>query len=69
MAALVCIQHCQETKAYYERKIGEGKNKIGPPMRLILNNIRNKIVLRIFACVNANRIYEKDFVRTATALA
>ena len=64
MAALVCIQHCQQTRAYYDRKVGEGKNKM-----LIINNIRNKIVLRIFACVNANRLFEKDFPRTAMVLA
>jgi transposase len=27
----------------------------------VLNAIRNKIVLRIFACVNNKRIYEKNY--------
>jgi len=45
-----------ELNDYYERKVAEGKNKM-----LILNNIRNKLVLRIFACVNQNRKYQKSY--------
>ena len=30
-----------ELQDYYTRKVGEGKNKIGPPMRLVLNAVRN----------------------------
>jgi transposase len=45
-----------ELNDYYNRKVAEGKNKM-----LVLNNIRNKLVLRIFACVNENRKYEKSY--------
>ena len=45
-----------ELNDYYNRKVAEGKNKM-----LVLNNIRNKLVLRIFACVNQNRKYEKSY--------
>jgi transposase len=45
-----------ELNDYYVRKVAEGKNKM-----LVLNNIRNKLVLRIFACVNQNRKYEKSY--------
>ena len=45
-----------ELNDYYKRKVAEGKNKM-----LVLNNIRNKIVLRIFACVKENRKYEKSY--------
>ncbi len=45
-----------ELNEYYQRKVAQGKNKM-----LVLNNIRNKLVLRIFACVNQNRKYEKSY--------
>jgi transposase len=35
-AAMSAIQHCQEIKEYYNRKIAEGKNKM-----LVINNICN----------------------------
>jgi len=42
------IQHCTQLKAYYQPvrrcgKVKEGKNKIGPPMRLVLNNVASAI--------------------------
>lgn len=46
-----------ELNDYYLRKVAEGKNKM-----LVLNNIRNKMVLRIFACVRENRKYEKSYI-------
>jgi len=46
-----------ELNDYYNRKVAEGKNKM-----LVLNNIRNKMVLRIFACVKENRKYEKTYI-------
>lgn len=51
-AALSAIQHCEEMSQYYLRKQKEGKNKM-----LILNNIRNKIVLRIAAVVHNDKPY------------
>ena len=48
-----------ELNEYYTRKVAEGKNKM-----LVLNNIRNKMVLRVFACVNQNRKYEKSYTHT-----
>jgi len=43
---------------YYLRKVKEGKNKM-----LVLNNIRNKLVHRIFTCVRENRKYEKNYTQ------
>jgi transposase len=57
LAAMSSIRIKGEIKAYYERKIAEGKNKMS-----VLNAIRNKLVLRIFACVNNKRKYEKNYV-------
>jgi len=56
MAALVAASYNQEIKAYYQRKVAEGKNKMS-----VLNAIRNKLVLRIFSCVNQNKMYEKNY--------
>ena len=41
--AMSAIQHCQEIKEYYQRKVGEGKNEM-----LVINNVCNKLVHRIF---------------------
>lgn len=53
MCALSNIAHNTEMKIYFDRKVKEGKNKM-----LVLNNIRNKIVHRICACVRENKMYE-----------
>ena len=45
--AMSAIQHCTEIKQYYQREVGEGKNEI-----LVINNVCNKLVHRIFACVS-----------------
>jgi len=53
------IQHNEEIKVYYHRKtVDERKNKMST-----LNAIRNKLILRIFACVNQNRPFEKNYSR------
>ncbi|MDO1449173.1 IS110 family transposase [Rhodocytophaga aerolata] len=62
MAALCAIVHCSELKAYYERKVGEGKNKMA-----VINAVRNKLVLRIFACVKNNRQYSAEYLYQATS--
>jgi transposase len=59
MAALVAIQHDPELKLFYERKVNQDKkNKMS-----VLNAVRNKLILRLFACVNQNRKYEKNYAR------
>ena len=56
LGAMSAIQHCTQLKAYYQRKVKEGKNKM-----LVLNNVRNKLVLRIFACVRDDRNYDEKY--------
>jgi transposase len=56
LAALAAIKVKGEFKAYYERKKAEGKHIMS-----ILNAIRNKLVLRIFACVKNKRYYDKNY--------
>lgn len=46
LCAMVAIQHDVELKAYYQRKIKEGKNKMS-----VINAVRNKLVHRITAVV------------------
>jgi transposase len=56
MAALSSITMKGEMKDYFERKVKEGKNKM-----TVINAIRNKLILRIFACVRENRKYENIY--------
>jgi len=59
MAALVAIQYNDELKLYYERKVNiEKKNKMS-----VINAVRNKLVQRIFSCVNQNRMYENNYLK------
>lgn len=59
MAALVSIQYDLELKLYYDRMVKEQKkNKMS-----VINAVRNKLVLRVFACVNQNRKFEKNYTR------
>jgi transposase len=56
MSALIAIQHNQDIRSYYQRKVGqEKKNKMS-----VINAVRNKIILRIFACVNNNSPYQNN---------
>ncbi len=57
LSAIVAIQYNPDLKLFYERKVGqEKKNKMS-----VINAVRNKLILRIFACVNQNRPYEKIY--------
>jgi len=47
MCAMVAVRHDHELKAYYERKTAEGKAKM-----LVLNNVRAKLLARVFAVIN-----------------
>ncbi|MFC5683628.1 IS110 family RNA-guided transposase [Flavobacterium sp. MAHUQ-51] len=53
MCALSSIMHNPEMKTYFNRKVEEGKNKM-----LVLNNVRNKLIHIICACVRENRPYQ-----------
>jgi hypothetical protein len=44
-----------QLKQYYERKTAvEGK-----PKRVVINALRAKLILRVYACVRQNRLYER----------
>lgn len=53
MCAISASKNDPEIHKYYIRKTEEGKNKM-----LVINNIRNKIVHRICACVRENKLFE-----------
>ena len=64
MSALSAINHCEELRDYYQRKVAQGKNKMS-----VINAVRNKLILRIFAVVknNRNRVagpYDKNYEYT-----
>jgi transposase len=57
MSALIAIQHNKDIKLYYNRKVNEEKkNKMS-----VINAVRNKLILRIFACVNHNSPYQNNY--------
>ncbi len=49
---MAAIQYDKELKAYYERKIAQGKNKYS-----VFNAVKNKLVSRIFATVHRGTPY------------
>lgn len=51
-AALNAIRFDKEIKAYYERKIAEGKNK-----HCVINAVKNKLVSRVFSVVKRGTPY------------
>jgi len=57
MCAIVAMRYDEELKAYYERKCEEGKPKLA-----VINAIRNKIILRIFAVVKSGKKYQKKTI-------
>ena len=60
MCALTCIKNHKEFKDYYERKKMEGKHSLS-----ILNAIKNKLVLRVFAVVKNERPYVDNYTMAA----
>ena len=56
MCALNAIRYDPNIKAYYERKIQEGKHRMN-----VLNNVRNKLVYRIWAVVSSGQEYDKNY--------
>jgi len=56
MCAISAIQHNAELKRYYEKKVGEGKNKMS-----IINAVRNKLISRVFAVVKRQTPYVDTF--------
>ena len=49
---MAAIRHDKELKAYYERKLAEGKNKYK-----VINAVKNKLISRVFAVVKRGTPY------------
>jgi hypothetical protein len=55
-AALCAVRHDANIRRYYLRKMADGK-----PEWLIINNIRGKLIHRIFATVRSRNFYQLDY--------
>ena len=62
ICAMGAIRGKGELGEYYIRKT---QNE-GRPKMLVINSIRNKLILRIFACLNQDRLFEQDYIRDIT---
>jgi transposase len=58
LGARSAIKYSPEIKQYYERKCAEGKPKMS-----VLNAVCNKLISRVFVCINNNRLYQKNYER------
>ena len=56
-AARAAVLYDKELRAYYQRKIAEGKHK-----NVALNNVRNKLLHRIFAVVKNKILYQENYI-------
>lgn len=56
MCALNAIRYDPVIKEYYQRKINEGKHKMN-----VLNNVRNKLIVRIWAVIENGEMYERNY--------
>jgi transposase len=55
-AARCAIRHDMNVRHYYERKAAEGKKDW-----VVINNVRNKLIHRIFALVRNKQVYQVDY--------
>lgn len=56
-AAKCAKNHCADLREYYNRKIAEGK-----PGRLVINNVRFKLITRCFAVIKRQQPYQDGFL-------
>lgn len=64
LCAMAALRHDAEIRAYYLRKVQEGKNKM-----LVINAIHNKLLQRIYALLRDKRYYEDNYVYNGGKLA
>lgn len=58
-AARSAICHDAELRQYYQRKMKEGKQE-----QVVINNVRNKLIHRIFAIVKNKQPYQANYINT-----
>jgi transposase len=59
LCAMSAIQHDVELKQYYQRKVLAGKNKMS-----VVNAVRNKLILRVFAVLRDDRPWVENYQRS-----
>jgi transposase len=60
LCAMSAVKNYPEFRQYYDRKKAEGKSSMS-----ILNAIRNKLVLRVVAVINNQRVYVDNYQKAA----
>ncbi|GHT57596.1 IS110 family transposase [Bacteroidia bacterium] len=55
-AARCAVKHDVKLRIYYHRKLKQGKDE-----RLVINNVRNKLIHTIFAVVKNKQFYQTDY--------
>ena len=60
LCAMSSIKYVEELKNYFNRKVEEGKHKMS-----IINAIRNKLVLRVFAVIKNDKPFVKNMCTAA----
>jgi len=55
--SVATIKKDGELREFYLRKVAEGKNKMS-----VLNAIRKKLILRMFAVIKENKKYDKNYI-------
>lgn len=58
MCALSAVNNNKDLKAYFERKVAEGKNKMS-----VINAVRNKLLHRVFALIRDERLYVENYTK------
>lgn len=56
MCALNAVRFDPQLKQYYQRKVEEGKHKMN-----VINNVRNKLIHRIYAVITTGQEYDKNY--------
>lgn len=56
LCAMCAIRHDKELRAYYQRKVLEGKNKMS-----VVNAVRNKLIQRVFAVLRDGRKWVENY--------
>jgi transposase len=65
ICSMAALRSDKEFQNYFERK-----TKIeGKPGMAVVNAMRNKLILRIFACVNQDRLFIRDYIRLKGVIA
>jgi len=61
-AAKSAVVHDDELRSYYQRKLAEGK-----PMKMVINNVRNKLLHRVFAVVAKKQPFQNNYMNPLNA--